>query len=122
MVSYWKEIVRKKEGKHVSRVKIQKQKDIAESNNQQDTTTNKAKVQLRVAIEKWKEHVKKMKKQKEEEILNMQGNTFDDEDENDIKKKDKKLKSKKKTLVRNSDFRYLACNFGKGQKNGSRRM
>ena len=51
MVSHWKMIVRKKEDKHVSRRMIQKRKDMAEMNNQQDVTKNEAKVELRVAKE-----------------------------------------------------------------------
>ena len=63
-----------------------------------------------------------MKKQKEDKILDMQDNIFNDKDEKELKKKDKTLKSMKKSLRRNSDFRYLTCNVGKGQKNGLRRL
>ena len=96
MVSYWKMIVRQKEGKFVSRGMIQKRKDMADMNNQQDITKNEAEVELRVAKEKWTKHVEKMKKLREEELLDMQDNEFDDDDEKAMKKKDKMLKSMKK--------------------------
>ena len=47
----------------------------------------------------------------------MQDDAFDDEDENEMKK-EKMLKSMKKSLKRNSNFRHLTCNVGKRQKNG----
>ena len=39
-----------------------------------------------------------------------------------MKNKERILKSLKKTTRRNSDFRHLTCNSGKGQKNGLRRL
>ena len=57
-MSHWKSIVRKKEGKHVSIGMIQKRKDMNVLNNQQDAAMDEAKAELRLAIEKWKEHVK----------------------------------------------------------------
>ena len=54
--------------------------------------------------------------------MNVQNNTFNDKDEKDVKKKDNILKSMKKTLGRNSDFRHLTWNVGKGKKNGLHRI
>ena len=53
-----------------------------------------------------------MKKQKEGEILGMYDNTFNDEDDNDMKE-DNILKSTKKRLRRNSDFGCLTFNVEK---------
>ena len=58
------------------------------------------KVELRVAIEKWKERVEKMKKQKDDEILDMQDNNFNDEDESDMKK-GKNIKIYKENIEKN---------------------
>ena len=64
-----------------------------------------------------------MKKQKEDEMLDMQDNKFNDENKNENEmKKDNMLKSMKKSLKRNSDFRHLTCNVEKGNKNGLRRL
>ena len=39
-----------------------------------------------------------------------------------MKNKERMSKSLKKTMRRNSDFRHVACNARKGQKNGLRRL
>ena len=55
----WEAIVRRKESKHASRGLIQKRKDIAEINNNQDVRTIVVKEEWRKAKDNWDEHVKK---------------------------------------------------------------
>ena len=55
-------------------------------------------------------------------MLDMQDNKFNEEDEKEMKNKARILKSLKKIMRRNSDFRCLTCDVGKGQKNGLRRL
>ena len=60
--------------------------------------------------------MKNIKKNKEEETLDLQENKHSPEEENDMKK-EKILKSLKKNNTKNADFRHLAINAGKGKKN-----
>ena len=59
----------------------------------------------------------KSNKKKEEETLDIQHNSFHDEDENEMKNR-KILKA----MRRNSHFRHLTWNVGNSKKNGLQRL
>ena len=81
----------KMEGKYVSKGMMQKRVDMAELCHEQNFTKKEAKMKLIDAIENWKEHVKKIKKKREEEILDLQDNLLNNEDENEMKNGQKML-------------------------------
>ena len=111
-----------KEKKESMHQQIQKRKDIADIKSNKDAGIIGTKEELRKAKDTWNEHVAKIKKKKDDDVLDLKDNLFEDDNENHKKHKEKVLKSLKKKLRRNNEFRYLACNSGKGQKNGSSRM
>ena len=64
----------------------------------------------------------KIKKKKEDEILDLQENEFNPEEEKDMKNRKRTLKPLKKNIARKSDFRCLTNNVGKEKKNGLRKV
>ena len=68
---------------------MQKFLDMAEIRWNKDFTKVKSKVKLKWAIERWKKYVMKIKKRREEEILDFQDNKFNSEDERDMKNKER---------------------------------
>ena len=85
-------------------------------------TRSEIKHEIEKAKEKWDEHVKRIKKKKEDETLDMQQNDFDLEDEHDAKRTKKTLKKLSKGVAKKNDFRCLTNNVGKGEKNGLKKV
>ena len=81
-----------KDGKHVTKGTMKKRSDVAEIRWNKDFTKVEAKVKSKEAIERWKYCDAKMKKKKEEEMLDLQDNKFNLEDEKDMKNKERTLK------------------------------
>ena len=78
-------------------------------------TKFEAKEKLREANNICKEHIKS-KRNKQDETSYMQDNQCIEEDEIEMKNKERILKSLEKTIRRNSDFRHLSYDAGKVQK------
>ena len=66
-----------------------------------------AKVRLKEASERWKKHVITIEKEKEKETLDLKDDKFNSEEKKCMTNKERMLKSLKKTIARNSDFRHL---------------
>ena len=71
--------------------KIQKRSDVAGIKWNSACTRSEIKVKIEEAKEKWSEQIKRIKKKKEEEILDSQENEFNLEEENETKKRKKTL-------------------------------
>ena len=115
-------MLRYKDGKNVDAREMQKRLDMAGIKWNSTYTRSEINIKIEEAKEKWNECVKRLKKKKEEEFLDLQENEYNLEEENDTKNRTKTLKALKKGVTRNSDFRYLTNNVGKGKKNGSRKL
>ena len=71
MMSFWRLLLSDKEGKNVDKRKIQKRSDVAGIRWNPAHAKSEINVKLEEATEKWNEHVTKINKKKEEEIIDL---------------------------------------------------
>ena len=68
-----------------------------------ESTRGEIKVKIEGAKEEWEKHTKRMKKKKEEEMLDTQEKEFDVKDEDEEKLRNKTLKSTQKGIVKRKE-------------------
>ena len=85
-LSFWKLMLKDEEGNNADARKMQKKSDMAGIKWNLACTRSEIKDEIEEAKEKQDKYIKRIKKKKEDEILDLQENKFDLEDEHDTKK------------------------------------
>ena len=116
-VQCWSMVVKKKQGKNESKVRIRKRKKEAEIVcDEEGTSLREAEEKWKKALDEWEKYKQKKKNERDNKMLELHDVELPEETEKEKTKKSKVLKNIKKTLNRNGDFRCITNNVGKGKR------